>query len=351
MAAEFEIGALSGTRTFNEFVGNTDPKDFYRFTLGSPNDFNLVLSGISQNASAGVTLYQDENNNGEADSGEGITSKSGNSTLEASIFGPLNPGTYLVEVNNSYSNDTRYTLSLSATPSAGDTAGNTWQEGRDMGLLSGFSSFNEFLGDLDNNDYYRFSLDSVTEFNLSLSGLTDSASVELYVGLNNNGQIERGNSITSSSGYSNSEALLKRTLGPGTYFLKVSTGYSESNTGYPLTLSVLEDSPILPTEQLNFFGGLVFSATANAARGEILTLILGNDTTQLASDTMNQYAGGVLALEGNDSVTGSDANDIIYGNAGPDVLTGNAGSDMIQGGKAIWVLRRSLAEMGRIRLS
>lgn len=81
-----------------------------------------------------------------------------------------------------------------------------------MGWLSGFSTFNEFIGALDNNDYYRFSLDSVTEFNQSLSGLSDSAYVYLYVGANNNGQIEPGNYITNCSGSSNSEALLSRKL-------------------------------------------------------------------------------------------------------------------------------------------
>lgn len=70
---------MSGTGTYNEFVGNTEPKDFYRLILGSPNDFNLVLNGISENATAGVTLYRDENSNGEADYyGEEITSISTN---------------------------------------------------------------------------------------------------------------------------------------------------------------------------------------------------------------------------------------------------------------------------------
>jgi len=48
---------------------------------------------------------------------------------------------------------------------------------------------------------------------------------------------------------------------------------------------------------------------------------------------MVQFPGGVLALEGNDTIRGSFESEIINGNAGKDILFGSDGNDNLQGGK------------------
>ena len=65
MTVEFDIGALNGTQTFEDFVGNADRSDLYRFSLGGVAEFGLSLSGLTQGAD--VRLFLDENNNGEVD--------------------------------------------------------------------------------------------------------------------------------------------------------------------------------------------------------------------------------------------------------------------------------------------
>ncbi|MCC3625075.1 pre-peptidase C-terminal domain-containing protein [Microcoleus sp. PH2017_36_ELK_O_B] len=98
--ATFEVGNLTNTRTFNDFVGNAEPNDLYRFKLTDVGDFRLSLSGLSQTAYA--QLYLDTDNNGLADSNEYITEDSGSSGVTASITRSLGAGTYFVKVRNSH---------------------------------------------------------------------------------------------------------------------------------------------------------------------------------------------------------------------------------------------------------
>lgn len=48
---------------------------------------------------------------------------------------------------------------------------------------------------------------------------------------------------------------------------------------------------------------------------------------------MAQFPGGVLALEGNDTIRGSSESEIINGNAGKDIFFGGDGNDNLQGGR------------------
>ncbi|MBE9145602.1 Calx-beta domain-containing protein, partial [Planktothrix mougeotii] len=102
LSTAFDVGTLSGTRSFSGWVGSTDTNDYYRFYVGSSNNLSLNLNGLS--ADADVQLLNS--------SGGVITSSAyGGSTAE-SITQSLNPGTYYVRVYR-FSGDTNYNLSLS----------------------------------------------------------------------------------------------------------------------------------------------------------------------------------------------------------------------------------------------
>ncbi|NEP38539.1 MAG: S8 family serine peptidase [Okeania sp. SIO2G4] len=107
-----DIGVLNTNQIWNDFVGDFDSVDYYRFHLNTTSDFNLFLSGLS--ADADVDLLEDKNNDGF---GEIIDSSLafGSASEEINVSN-LNPGTYYVKVSQ-YSGDTNYNLSLSATPS------------------------------------------------------------------------------------------------------------------------------------------------------------------------------------------------------------------------------------------
>lgn len=59
---------------------------------------------------------------------------------------------------------------------------------------------------------------------------------------------------------------------------------------------------------------------------------LDNNFT-LSPGFLNPYPNGLLALGGNDRITGSSAGEIINGNRGQDTIFGGGGSDILYGGK------------------
>ncbi|MEG5064442.1 hypothetical protein QUB33_12535 [Microcoleus sp. B3-A4] len=82
-------------------------------------------------------------------------------------------------------------------------------------------------------------------------------------------------------------------------------------------------------EQLSVFNKLL---TASASGG-FFDLTIGNDLFQIPPNSATQFPGGVRALDGNDTVSGSSDDDLINGNTENDVLRGGAGSDLLRGGK------------------
>ncbi len=120
MAAEFDLGALTGSPTLQEFVGNADNSDTYSFTLSGVTEFSLLLNGMTQDAN--VYLNLDSNSNGQIDSGESIADSDNSGTSEDRISRTLGAGTYFVEVKNyrgwPSNTDTRYNLTL-FTPLSG----------------------------------------------------------------------------------------------------------------------------------------------------------------------------------------------------------------------------------------
>ncbi|AFY42497.1 pre-peptidase C-terminal domain-containing protein [Nostoc sp. PCC 7107] len=212
------IGTLSSTQTFNDFVGSTDTNDYYRFTLGTASNFSLNLSGLSDDAD--VVLLNS--------SGATIQSSALAGTASENISRQLTAGNYYVRVYP-YSGNTNYTLALSATaiPTIVDNAGNTLATARNIGNLSSSRSFQDFVGSIDTNDYYRFALTQSSNFSLALNGLSADADVQL---LNSTGGV-----IVSSAASGSSAESINRQLTAGTYYVRVYP-YS-GNTNYNLTLA------------------------------------------------------------------------------------------------------------------
>lgn len=335
--ATFDINRLSGTRTFSDFVSNSDRDDLYRFRLDSVSDFTLQLDGLSQDAS--VALYLDANNNGLADFGEGIASASNLGTAKETIIRTLGAGAYLAQINNVFDSNTIYTLVLSATSTGiGDIAGNTPIGGFFIDSPIFTRAFDDFVGSADQTDYYRFRLDAVSNFTLSLTNLSQSANVNLYEDENNNGAIDEGEIITALSGDSLFPVAFNIPLSAGNYFVSVDNGADAaqlgSDTRYSLKLSAnLFASAIAPDPALlNLFENLQASAIKGFARAEVLDLSPAEDIIQLGSDEFAQFPGGVRAYAGNDTIDGSDNNDVMYGNSGEDLLSGSVGDDIVLGG-------------------
>ncbi|MFN9624246.1 MAG: pre-peptidase C-terminal domain-containing protein, partial [Cyanobacteriota bacterium] len=168
------IGTLTSSQAFTDWVGSTDTNDYYRFSLGQASNFSLALTGLS--ADADVQLLNS--------AGGTLASSVRGGTSAESISSSLAAGNYFVRVYP-YSGNTTYTLALSATPTTPeDNAGNTLAAARNIGTLTSSQTFSDWVGSADTNDYYRFDLAQAANVSLSLNGLSDNADVQL---LNNSG--------------------------------------------------------------------------------------------------------------------------------------------------------------------
>ncbi|CAD5943602.1 pre-peptidase C-terminal domain-containing protein [Planktothrix agardhii] len=109
-----DLGSLSSSISFTDFVGKTDQEDIYRFTLNRNSNVEVIVGGVSQ----GIILYliKDDNNNGQINSVDGdiLDSDSGN---VSEITQALEAGTYYVRVFSD-GEGTNYDLRVNVSPRA-----------------------------------------------------------------------------------------------------------------------------------------------------------------------------------------------------------------------------------------
>ncbi|MBD2346116.1 hypothetical protein [Anabaena subtropica] len=241
---------ISPGQSFTDFVGIADSQDYYRFTLGSTNNVNVTVNGLSEGVY--VYLFRDTNNNGVFDSPDMDYYSSGFSYSAATLNKTLGAGSYFLLVKPYYSDgNTNYTLRLTTTPSSVTTPrdpGNTLATA--LGISSG-QSFTDFVGIADSQDYYRFTLGSTNNVNVTVNGLSEGVYVYLFQDTNNNGVFDSPDMDYYSSGFSYSAATLNKTLGAGSYLLLVKPYYSDGNTNYTLRLTTTPSSVTTPRDPGN----------------------------------------------------------------------------------------------------
>ncbi|ARI84524.1 S8 family serine peptidase [Microcystis sp. LEGE 00066] len=243
LATARAITVGSSTTSYTDWVGSTDTNDYYRFTLANSGNFNLGLTGMT--ADADVQLLNS--------SGSVIASSTNGDTASESITRQLSAGTYYIRVYP-YTGSTNYNLAVSAAPLAPvDLAGNTLATARAITVGSSTTSYTDWVGSTDTNDYYRFSLANSGNFNLGLTGMTADADVQL---LNSGGSVI----ASSTNGGTASESITSQ-LSAGTYYIRVYP-YS-GNTNYNLAVSATT-APVVPGYSAISGYGLVNAAKAVA---------------------------------------------------------------------------------------
>ena len=215
--------------TYSDLVSQGDTKDYYRFDLASNSLVDIKFTSLS--ADANLQLL----NQG------GSTLQSSNQTGLAldSIRLSLNSGIYYVLVTPGTTTTANYTFSLSATSIGTDQAPNGYTSARNIGTLNNPQSFNDFVGNIDTDDYYKFNLNNNSQFNLNLSGLIDNADVQL---LNSNGNV-----IQTFNQPGNASEVVSTILNTGTYYIRIFTS-GLANTFYNLNVNATPQTKLL---QLN----------------------------------------------------------------------------------------------------
>jgi hypothetical protein len=109
-----------------------------------------------------------------------------------------------------------------------DLAGNTLTTARSINVSAIASNFTDWVGTLDTNDYYRFTLNQNSNFNLTLSGLSGDADVRLLDA--------NGSNIASSTASGTTNEFINRQLNAGNYFIQVFP-MNGVNTSYNLSVA------------------------------------------------------------------------------------------------------------------
>jgi hypothetical protein len=217
LATARAITVGSSTTSYTDWVGSTDTNDYYCFTLANSGNFNLGLTGMT--ADADVQLLNS--------SGSVIASSTNGGTASESITSQLSAGTYYIRVYP-YTGDTNYNLAVSAAPLAPvDLAGNTLATARAITVGSSTTSYTDWVGSTDTNDYYCFTLANSGNFNLGLTGMTADADVQL---LNSSGSV-----IASSVRAGTASESITSQLSAGTYYIRVYPYTGDTN--YNLAVS------------------------------------------------------------------------------------------------------------------
>jgi hypothetical protein len=315
MAAEFPLGPFSGTRNFSEFVGNADKEDTYGFSVSGVQNFSATLTDRS--GAADVDLYWDENRNGLAESNEYVTGNRSYSSSDVSVSRFLGSGDYILNISQLSGSDTRYTLGLTITPTevSGDSAGNRPTQSRDLGTLTNKLSLRDFVGHSDTEDYYRFTVPGTIDLDVLLTGRTGGADLDLYLDDDRDGDVDSGDYITGDRSYSSSNVALNRTLGTGSYVLRVAN-LSDSDTLY-----TLEVGPAGATVAPAPGGGGAPTAGGGVSRfydfltGTHFYTTNAAEISKRSSDTRYRNETPTFAAAGSDSITcylNTDTNTYFY---------------------------------------
>jgi hypothetical protein len=331
LSAARNIGSLSGTQMLSEFVGTSDPNDYYQLNLSAPGSLNIALNGLS--ADANLQLL---NSNG------GVIASSaqvGNIAESINLSG-LAAGTYYVRVYQS-SGDTNYSLnlstslqselnqSLSSATNSNNASAPTVSTTTNNPLSTVFSVVD---ASGDNTPYTVFQGGAI-RVSYNFQSVTALSSVRLEA-LSNSGVVS---TVATWSGASLSNGLVNlaslSSLTAGDYQLRA---VIQTTDGQAL-LGATQAISVLPNNRFNgTFAADTFEYSVGMGKGAIF---LGRGGT----DTLNLGAAGIyranvtsingLALSAFEPLSGVPlsqltANQAIYGGTAFDYLTLSDGREI-----------------------
>jgi hypothetical protein len=212
-----------------------------------------------------------------------------------------------------------------------------------VGVENGSISLTDFVGLGDANDFYRFELNTKSNFNLRLDGLRADANVRLIQDRNRNGVVDAGETIDYSIEIGTVPDVINvSNLAPGTYYVQVSS-FLGNSTNYNLNLSATSIPELnIPTPSgpfnSNYGYGLVnanaaVSSTLNRSNPFPAIPDLGGTNWALdvinAPEVWNQNITGngivVAVVDSGVDYTHPDLDDNIWRNA--DEIAGNGIDD------------------------
>ena len=310
--------------TFEGFGG--DRLAFYRFTLPQNADVSLSFNGFSLRAN----IIADVNGNGIVETDEIINTRFG--TVE-SLFESLPRGTYFIQLETNAALANPYTFRLTGTQRPGNVSpdpGNSINQALNLGELVGSRTLSDYVGDLDETDFYRFTLTQSSNVGIVVSGETSTTPVSIFSDSNGNGVFDSGEILSQRPTTSD---RFSTQLSAGTYFIQVGRTLSTVTTQYSLavtqTIDLSGDNRLVGTPGRDFLSGLDGNDEIIGLGGRD-RLLGGNDNDRLFG---GRGGDRLIGGAGNDRLSGEAGNDRLIGSAGNDRLDGGTGNDRLDGGK------------------
>lgn len=241
LATASDLGVLTTTSVRQNTLGGTDLADFYRFTLPDIANLQVRVTGVDPRTQ--LTLIRDINANGLVDNNEVLANSSFGANSLADITQDLPSGTYFIRVESPSTQSTPYQLEVIPALFGGNVSpdpGNTLPTARDLGNLSGTTSFKEYVGPLlDPKDIYRFTLNDLSKLQITRTGPSLDPKVQLVRDNNNNGLIDSGE-VFNNNQFAITTDSATVDLPVGTYFIVVEPGgiITSLPTAYQMDLVV-----------------------------------------------------------------------------------------------------------------
>jgi uncharacterized membrane protein len=224
-----------------------------------------------------------------------------------------------------------YTLVVSDV-TADDHAGNTLVAARNLDALSGSSSYSDFVGAVDTADYYLFTLDQLTKFTVGLSGLTADANVQILQDKNNNGKIDKTDTLATGANKSVANESLVMQLSAGTYFVRV---LAVGDTTYSLALNAQATPEVAVTgNNVNIVDGdtkpfagdfTYFGMAAIGGAAPTYTFTVGNAGSATLNTSALTAPTGYTIVEGLSAAIAAGASDTFTLRLDTDVIGTKAG--------------------------
>jgi hypothetical protein len=198
------VGLLTGDRF-------RDQADWFKFTLSAEKNVDLTTDEFRVNA-ANVEIYDSEGNRLYRSRNKGRAPELTNETFDA--------GTYFVKVAARGSRNTDYRLSLSAEE---PILRYDLFELEDMSSKTDSNNDNvgqERSGVRNEFDVYNFTLDGLTDVNVTLDQIQQNVNLELYQGTFDP-EDRRAKPVSRSTESGRTEEVIGEVLDPGNYHLRV----------------------------------------------------------------------------------------------------------------------------------
>jgi len=232
-----DMGTLNATPVTTLDTVRTFDLDAYKFSLATDQTLSASFTGISELLY--VQLYFDGNNDGVPNGNEEIENAALNGDL--TMTEPLSAGTYYLIVSPYYNDrNSAFRLTLSAVGLAGDDTqpdpGPNIAGARDMGTLNATPVTTLDTVRAFDDDVYRFDLAAAGTLNATFSRISERSWIQLYSDADNDSVFD-GNELIEEQTPSG-DFTLRRALAAGTYYIRIRSYSSDSNSAFKLDLSV-----------------------------------------------------------------------------------------------------------------